>query len=87
MINKALIRRLMAVYKEAWEKRDTEKIITKFKLKRIYMEGDTAIVEWEARFYNTKKRHKTHLKGIAVLEIEHGKIKSLREYWHSTHTK
>lgn len=38
MLNKALVKRLMTTYKEAWEKRDPEKIITIFTKDATYHE-------------------------------------------------
>ena len=58
----------------------------RFKLHNLYLDGNTAIAEWEARFYDKKKRYSTHMKEIAVLELApDGKIRSLREYWTSEH--
>ncbi len=72
--------------KKYWEDKvvvEQDKI--KFKLKKIYIDGNTAITEWEATFRDKKKGENTHIKEIAVLEIKNGKIKFLREYWHSKH--
>ncbi len=123
MISKVLVKSLIKTYKDAWEKRDPEKIIeiftknavyyerlhekpfkghrgikkywkdkvvdeqenVKFRLKKIYIDGNNAVVEWEARFRDKKKKVNTYLNEIAVLEIKNGKIKSLREYWHAKH--
>lgn len=124
MTSKALVKSLLKTYKEAWEKRDPDKILTifakdaayherlherpfrghkairkywiskvvgeqkdiKFKLKKVYTDGNNAVAEWEARFYDKKKRRRTHLKEIAVLRIKNGKIASLHEYWHAKHS-
>lgn len=55
----------------------------KFKLLNLYIDGDTAIAEWDASFYNTKEKVKIHLLEVAILEFYGNKIKSLREYYAS----
>lgn len=55
----------------------------KFKLLNIYVDGNTAIAEWDATFYNTKENVKIHLLEVAILEFQGDKIKSLREYYAS----
>lgn len=57
----------------------------KFKLLALYIDGDTAIAEWEATFHDCKMKYDTHMKEVAVLEFKGDKIKSLREYWSSEH--
>ncbi len=58
----------------------------KFKLLNLYVDGDTAIAEWEASFFNIIKKENTTIKEATILEFEGDKIKSLREYWHSKHS-
>lgn len=55
----------------------------KFRLLNVYIDGDTAIAEWEAQFFNKKRKRNVHMQEIAVLKIKNNKISSLREYWHS----
>ncbi len=55
----------------------------KFKLLHIFIDGDTAIVEWDATFFRNVENKTIHLREVAILEFEGNKIKSLREYWHS----
>ena len=49
------------------------------RLLALYLDGDTAIAEWEAEFdfLGVPK----HMKEVAILEFENGLISSLREYW------
>ncbi|MEU8152003.1 nuclear transport factor 2 family protein [Nonomuraea sp. NPDC048901] len=49
----------------------------------VYLDGDTAIVEWEAEFDDLVQRVRKRMREIAVLTIEDRKITSLREYWSS----
>ncbi len=51
------------------------------RLLSLYLDGDTAVAEWEAEF-DAKGKHK-RMKEIAVLEFEGHLIASLREYWAS----
>ena len=55
----------------------------KFKLLNIYIDGNTAIVEWDATFFSKLENKKIHIKEVAILEIKDNKISSLREYWQS----
>lgn len=50
---------------------------------RLYLDGDTAIVEWIAEFTDLAKGVRKRMKEIAVLEFEGQLIRSLREYWAS----
>jgi hypothetical protein len=49
----------------------------------LYLDGNTAIVEWEAEFDDLVKATRKKMREIAVLEFENKKIASLREYWSS----
>jgi uncharacterized protein (TIGR02246 family) len=53
----------------------------KFVLLNVYIENNTVIAEWEATFLYEGKP--TLMREVAIMEIVKGKIKSLREYWHS----
>ena len=55
----------------------------KFKLLNSYTDGDTVIAEWDASFYSNIKKARMHIREVAILKIEKGKVKSLKEYWHS----
>ena len=49
----------------------------------VYLDGDTAIAEWEAEFDDLAQRVRKRMREIAVLTFENRKITSLREYWSS----
>jgi limonene-1,2-epoxide hydrolase len=53
------------------------------KLLNLYLDGTTAIAEWEAEFDDIAVGARKLMREIAVLEFEDGKIASLREYWSS----
>jgi len=54
-------------------------------LLNVYLDGDTAIAEWEARFFDREKNLRTRLREVAILEFRGTKIAALREYWASEH--
>jgi nuclear transport factor 2 (NTF2) superfamily protein len=49
----------------------------------VYVDADTVIAEWEARFDDLVQGVRKHMKEIAVLEFDGDLIGSLREYWAS----
>ena len=49
----------------------------------LYLDGDTAIAEWDARFDDLAEGVRKHMREIAVLVFEGDLIASLREYWAS----
>jgi uncharacterized protein (TIGR02246 family) len=53
------------------------------RLLRLYIDGDTAIAEWEAEFDDLAQGVRKRMKEIAVLEFDGARIRSLREYWAS----
>lgn len=53
----------------------------KFKLLNLYLEGETAIAEWEATFNHLEKGKNYIMREVAILDFEGNKIKHLREYW------
>jgi hypothetical protein len=53
------------------------------KLLSLYLDGDTAIAEWEAWFDDLAQGVRKHMREIAVLEFDGPLIGSLREYWAS----
>jgi nuclear transport factor 2 (NTF2) superfamily protein len=53
------------------------------KLLSAYLEGNTAIVEWEAEFDDLEKGHRKRMREVAILEFDGKLISSLREYWAS----
>jgi ketosteroid isomerase-like protein len=52
----------------------------------VYLDGDTAIAEWEARFDDLAQGVRKRMREIAVLEFDGPLIASLREYWASERT-
>jgi len=67
-----------------WE----EKVVTsqsdiQVELLALYVDGDTAIAEWEARFDDLVRGVRKRMREVAILEFEDGLIASLREYWAS----
>ena len=52
-----------------------------FKPISLFIDGNVAISEWEADFFDKKDRCKKYMRGIMILEIKNKKIASLREYW------
>jgi ketosteroid isomerase-like protein len=52
-------------------------------LLHLYLDGDTAIAEWEARFDDLVQGVRKRMREVAILEFEGGRIASLREYWAS----
>lgn len=54
-----------------------------FTLLNLYIDGDTAIAEWEARFDDRARRVKKRMREVAILEFRGDLIYSLREYWQS----
>jgi hypothetical protein len=55
----------------------------KCELLSLYLDGDTAIAEWEARFDDLLQGTRKRMREIAVLEFDGPLIASLREYWAS----
>ena len=54
----------------------------KFKLLNIYVVKNTAVVEWDASFFNKKKNKRIHITEVAIMKFKGNKINSMREYWH-----
>lgn len=53
------------------------------RLLNLYLDGDTAIAEWEAEFDDLAQGIRKRMREIAVLVFEGHRIASLREYWSS----
>ncbi|MFE3195409.1 nuclear transport factor 2 family protein [Nocardia sp. NPDC059240] len=51
------------------------------RLLSLYLEGETAIAEWEAEFADRGVRK--IMREVAILEFDGDRIASLREYWQS----
>ena len=52
-------------------------------LLRLYLDGTTAIAEWEARFDDVVAGHRKLMREVAILEFDGDRIASLRHYWAS----
>ncbi|MFI7126043.1 nuclear transport factor 2 family protein [Nonomuraea sp. NPDC050153] len=55
----------------------------KCELLNLYLDGSTAIAEWEAEFDDVAQRVRKRMREIAVLDFEGRQIAALREYWSS----
>jgi hypothetical protein len=49
----------------------------------LYLDGDTAIVEWEANFDDLSRKVRKRMREVAILVFDGQLISSLREYWAS----
>ena len=49
----------------------------------LYLDGDTAIVEWEANFDDLSRKVRRRMREVAILVFDGQLISSLREYWAS----
>src|SRR5205807_4145570 len=52
-------------------------------LLNLYLDGTTAIVEWEAQFDDLLQGVRKRMREVAILVFEGHLISSLREYWSS----
>lgn len=57
----------------------------KCELLNLYLDGNTAIAEWEAEFDDMAQGVRKRMREIAVLVFDGHLIASLREYWTSMH--
>jgi hypothetical protein len=55
----------------------------KCELLNVYLDGTTAIAEWEAEFDDVVQGVRKRMREIAVLDFEGRQISALREYWSS----
>lgn len=55
----------------------------KCELLDLYLDGNTAIVEWEAEFDDLIQKVRKRIREVAILTFEGRLIASLREYWSS----
>lgn len=49
----------------------------------LYLDGTTAIAEWEARFDDLIKGCRKRMREVAILEFDGDRVAGLREYWAS----
>jgi ketosteroid isomerase-like protein len=52
-------------------------------LLNLYLDGTTAIAEWEARFDDVVQGCRKRMREVAILEFEGDRVANLREYWAS----
>jgi hypothetical protein len=52
-------------------------------LLNLYLDGDTAIAEWEVEFDHLPEGMRKRMREVAILEFDGQLIQSLREYWTS----
>ena len=70
--------------REYWQtKVANEQANIQAELLSLYLDGTTAIAEWEARFDDVVEGHRKRMREVAILELEGDRIASLREYWSS----
>jgi hypothetical protein len=70
--------------REYWQtKVANEQANIQAELLSLYLDGSTAIAEWEARFDDVVEGHRKRMREVAILELEGDRIASLREYWSS----
>lgn len=55
----------------------------KCELLNLYLDGNTAVVEWEAQFDDLVQKVRKRMREVAILVFEGYLIASLREYWAS----
>jgi limonene-1,2-epoxide hydrolase len=51
----------------------------------LYLDGNTAVVEWEAEFDDLVQNVRKRMREVAILVFEGRLIANLREYWTSEH--
>jgi ketosteroid isomerase-like protein len=69
---------------EYWNTKVTqEQANIKCELLSLYLDGTTAIAEWEAEFDDVVQGVRKRMKEIAVLDFRGRRISALREYWSS----
>ena len=67
-----------------WEtKVVAEQANIKCELLNVYLDGDTAIAEWETEFDDVVQGARKRMREIVVLDFEGQRISALREYWSS----
>jgi ketosteroid isomerase-like protein len=55
----------------------------KCELLNVYLDGTTAIAEWQAEFDDVAQGVRKRMREIAVLDFDGRQIAALREYWSS----
>jgi ketosteroid isomerase-like protein len=77
----------ISAIKEYWKyKVIGEQKNIKFDLKNIWMDGDTVIAEWNAKFDDIKRNININMTEVAIFTVENNKFSSLREYYKDVKT-
>jgi hypothetical protein len=70
--------------REYWESKVVrDQANVQCRLLNFYVDGDTVIAEWEARFDDVAQGIRKRMREVAILEFDGPLIESLREYWAS----
>lgn len=70
--------------REYWERKVVaSQANIKCELLNLYLDGATAIAEWEAEFDDVVQGVRKRMREIAVLDFDGRRIAALREYWSS----
>lgn len=70
--------------REYWETKVVkEQANIQAQLLSLYLDGETAIAEWEAEFDDVVQGQRKRMREVAILELDNDRIASLREYWAS----
>lgn len=70
--------------RQYWEtKVVTAQANIKCELLNVYLDGATAIAEWQAEFDDVVQQVRKRMREIAVLDFDGRQIAALREYWSS----
>ena len=57
-----------------------------FTLLNVWIDGNTVIAEWNAKFVDTKRNLHIDMTEVAIFGVKDNKFSSLREYYRSTKT-
>ena len=57
-----------------------------FKLLNLWIDGDTVIAEWNAKFIDTKRQLHIDMTEVAIFGVRDDKFSSLREYYRNIKT-
>ncbi|MBN1793086.1 nuclear transport factor 2 family protein [Candidatus Woesearchaeota archaeon] len=67
-----------------WDKKVCEEQSNiEFDLVSYHISGDFLIAEWKASFDSDIEKARITVEEVAIMRIEDGKIKTLKEYWRS----
>lgn len=70
--------------REYWERKVVgSQANIKCELLNLYLDGATAIAEWEAEFDDVVQGVRKRMREIAVIDFDGRRIAALREYWSS----